>query len=853
MKTNLFILNLILLCCTPGISQQGPMFNVDYSSYLSKHDIVYLEPEMEGYNGFPVGNGDLGGLLWCNNNGLNIQINKIDLYDIPESGRMTLRAAAQLKIDFGVPCYNYFYLSDFEGRLSLKNAKINIQSKTSFANTKVESFVDAGSNVWIIDCDVEYKEIMPGGAKAEISLERWGSRTFSSWYNDVNEKFEEGLGNTKARMLGNDLVIEESFDGGLKFSVACRVIQTPVKAELISNHTLTLRTEMLQKQHFQILVAVVTSKESQGTLESAIELLDRTEKKGPASVREAHQQWWDSFWKQSFVHLADDYVENIYYIRRYLMGSSSRGSYLVPFNGGLWVSNLDHRQWVSPHHWNIQSSYWGLAVQNDIALMRPYIETYYRLMPAAEKYALERGARDAILWSEIHDFNGDMVSAKSYGKINDFTPASQIGAIFWEYYKFSGSRECLRDTVYPFIKKAAEFYMQYLQWDETKQEYYIFPAQPYEHVENNQLKNTTSDLYMIEFLLKSCIEAALTLKVDADKIPEWKQMLTHLWKPPVLDIPSTGKVFGLAYTPAGEAYPSVEDYIKGQQYLYHFDAHTTSVYPAGVLGLDQKGSDYFNIACNISSRQPAWRNAITPGSIVSARLGQGDLAMEKVRNSINYLQHFTQGLFYNIDHWYLLSPYSDQLKNPELEAQRDYVYDRRSRYESKNAGTSGLYTYPFIQCGLEPMGIIGATLNEMLIQSHENKIRIFPAIPDKGFYAFKLRTRDAFMVSSMRDTTGFIPEVEIESLQGNTCRLQNPWKYRVRITSSSAKVIKYNIDKDNVISFSTTKGELYSIIPAGAKDQQPVQFDGSPNMKPKVLGHAILGKERTFRTPLRNK
>jgi alpha-L-fucosidase 2 len=169
-----------------------------------------------------------------------------------------------------VPCYNYFYLSDFEGRLSLKNAKINIQSKTAFADTKVESFVDAGSNVWIIDCDVEYKEIMPGGAKAEISLERWGSRTFSSWYNDVNEKSEEGLGNTKARMVGNDLVIEEKFDGGLQFSVACRVLQTPVKAELISSHTLTLRTEMLQKQHFQIMVAVVTSKESQGLILEAV-------------------------------------------------------------------------------------------------------------------------------------------------------------------------------------------------------------------------------------------------------------------------------------------------------------------------------------------------------------------------------------------------------------------------------------------------------------------------------------------------------------------------------------------------------------------------------------------------------
>ena len=846
MKNNILTLAFLFILSETLWAQQSPPFVVDQDNYLSKHDIVYLEPEMEGFNGFPVGNGDLGGMVWCNNNGIDIQINKIDLYDIPESNRMTLRSAARLKIDFGVPCYNYFYLTDYESRLSLQKARINMRSTTPFSDTRVESFVDANSNVWIIDCEAEYKGLMQEGAKVEVNLERWGSRPFRGWYNSVEDNPEDGLENTRSRIHVKDLVIEDAFDGGLNFSVVCRVINTPVKADRISGHTLKFQTEMFHKQHFQVLVAVVTSNESGNATDDAIKLLDKTEQKGLVEVREAHQEWWDSFWKQSFVHLADDYVENIYYLRRYLMGSSSRGRYLVPFNGGLWVWNHDHRQWVTPHHWNTQSSYWGLAAQNDIRLIRPYIDTYFRLMPAAEKYALSRGVRDAILWSEAHDFSGRMVSATWSNMINDFTPASQIGVIFWEYYKFTGDKECLRDTVYPFIRKATEFYMQYLKWDKEKQQYYIYPAQPYEHAEINQLKNTTSDRYMIEFLLKSSMEAAKTLKVDKDKIPQWEHVLTHLWEPPVLEVPSVGKVFGIAWQPDGEPYPTAENYQKVRDGLYHFDAHTTSVYPAGVLGLDQTGTDYFNIAFNISSRQPAYRNAITPGSIVSARLGQGDLAMEKVRNSIDYLQHFTQGLFYNIDHWYLLSLYSDMVKNPELELQRDYVYDRRTRYTTNKAGSSGLYAYPFIQCGLEPMGIIGTTVNEMLIQSHENKIRIFPAIPSKGEYAFRLRARGAFMVSSLRDTSGYIPEVEIESLQGNPCCLQNPWLNRVKITSTAGKVIKYIIDKNNVISFKTVKGEIYLILPAGADDPEPVKFSGSPNMHPKVFGHAVLGKERTF-------
>ena len=46
-----------------------------------------------------------------------------------------------------------------------------------------------------------------------------------------------------------------------------------------------------------------------------------------------------------------------------------------------------------------------------------------------------------------------------------------------------------------------------------------------------------------------------------------------------------GKVFGLAFTENNEVYPDAKTNIQG----YHFDAHTTAVFPAGVLGWIIKG------------------------------------------------------------------------------------------------------------------------------------------------------------------------------------------------------------------------------------------------------------------------
>lgn len=51
-------------------------FEVD-DDYLSKHDIVYFSPTQLEAEGFPMGNGDIGGMVWNHDNGIELQINKM--------------------------------------------------------------------------------------------------------------------------------------------------------------------------------------------------------------------------------------------------------------------------------------------------------------------------------------------------------------------------------------------------------------------------------------------------------------------------------------------------------------------------------------------------------------------------------------------------------------------------------------------------------------------------------------------------------------------------------------------------------------------------------------------------------
>ena len=819
--------------------QANPFFEVD-EDYLTKHDIVYKTPAYKGSEGFPIGNGDLGGMIWNHKNGIEIQVNKNDLFDQPgEESLATLRGGARLSIDLGTPGFEWLYLDDFDGRLSLKNAEVSFYAETPFAENRISSWIAADRNVWIVQINSSNKEKFANASTIRVGLERYGSRAFPGWYGGYSKNTTTGLGNTRSEIRAKDIILEETFNG-LKFSIVCRVIGDDVRPQKISSNRVELETGTLKDHNISLLVSLVTSNESDTPTLSAMELLDEVEDETIEVLKEKHRSWWHSFWERSFVHLGDDYIENIYYLRRYLMGSSSRGKFPVVFNGGLWTWNHDVRNWVTPHHWNTQQQYWGLCPQNDCELLHPYLNTYFDRIPEAEKHAELRGSQNAILWSEPHDFFGSMTFWDRGDMINNFTPASQIAGFFWEYYQYTGDGIFLEEKAYPFLKKAAEFYVQKLEWDSQKDEYYIYPSQPYESPRSNDLKNPVTDRNMIISTMSACIEAAQILNLDKNKIKEWQHIINHIWPIPYVEQSGVGETVHLAYHPDGSIYPGQE--LAGD-WLNHFSANTLLVFPANIIGLDQEGSREFKAMVNTVKDHVPYRNAISPDPIVAARLGLGNVVIERLTEGIRRLQHFPQGLFYNIDHWYNLSLYADSLKQPDITAQRDYIYDERAHYPDGHPAN------PFIQCGLEPMSVIGAAVNEMLLQSNEEKIRIFPAVPEGWAPAFKLRARGAFVVSSKLREDGSIPGILIESQAGNVCTLVNPWKdvkvsvFRIDVERNS---VSHKTKENDLIEFRTQPDASYVIFPEGKKVGEITTFKGKRNEESKSFLEATLGKDRNF-------
>ena len=824
------LLHTLLLARAAADMPSAP-FKVD-ESYLSRHDIVYLAPTQLEAEGLPLGNGDMGGLVWTHDNGVELQINKNDVWSGPETGggpagaMCVPRHCARVKIDFGLPVFSWIHhLDEFEGRLVMRKGEVWYSATTGFAKTTVGSWLAQDRNVWVLQCENRWNGAFVEDARstARVTLERLGSRAFGGWYaGGFPRDPKSGIGRTTTWIDGNDILLEETGDN-VQVVVACRILGGDARPLRINNHLVEAATE---QSTFTVLIGVATREDAADPRKAAGALLDQAERETVEKLKAAKDDWYRAFWAKSFVKLGDDYLENIYYLRRYLMGAGSRGKYPVVFNGGLWRWNRDVVNWITPHHWNTQQQYWGLCAQNDGELMLPYLDTYDRMagQPGMAELAARRGAPDnAILLAEMHQFDGTMVDPDRGDMRHNFTPAAQVASRFWEYYEYGGDRAYLAAKGYPFMKRAANFYLQKLEWDAGKNRFFLRASVYEDGGGRGPALNPLSDRNCIEALFLSCIAAATELGCDADLIPKWRHVLDHLWERRLVSEKDIeGEVIAASDEP-------------GKYGVKAWGVGGAIAFPAGLIGVDQRDGPLGKAVLNYLRSLNGYMYSHHPTPVIAARMGAGDEALKLLRDGVAEMQYFPSGLMFNC------RGYPSSLYDLNLKVNLIGGPDRPT-----------IKWRDFFQCGMETMSIAATAMNEMMLQSNEGKIRVFPAVPaewESAPLAFTLLARGGFLVSSGRDK-GAVGPVGIRSLRGQPCRLQNPWPGQAVAVFDAAtnKPVEVRAEAGDVLVFATAADREYVVRPANAAPLAARTVHRStPNQSPKKLGEKrMLGIGKGF-------
>jgi alpha-L-fucosidase 2 len=279
-------------------------------------------------------------------------------------------------------------------------------------------------------------------------------------------------------------------------------------------------------------------------------------------------------------------------------------------------------------------------------------------------------------------------------------------------WQVTQDRDYLRQKAYPFASEVAAFWERYLRFEAGR---YVIRGDAAGEGTGDDL-NAIQSLGLVRALFVFMREASEVLGTDADRRATWRHILEHLSEFPTQE--RQGKTV-FAYTEQGFRWGEA---CGNSIQLQH-------VFPAGCLGLDS-----------------------APELLVIARETVRQLGTWGDGNAFASL--YTQAARVGYDPEIILKELTGQLRSPHA---------LPNLYLSYGGG------------GIETCGGITGAINEMLMQSHEEVIRLFPCWPAGRDAAFRgLRARGAFLVSARR-AGGVVREVSIFAERGGPCKLAWPW------------------------------------------------------------------------------
>ncbi|MEC0227560.1 glycosyl hydrolase family 95 catalytic domain-containing protein [Paenibacillus alba] len=613
---------------------------------------------------------------------------------------------------------------------------------------------------------------------------------------------------------------KEQYDP-FSFIVMMRIIGAKGSVVADSNDRLQIALQDTEA-HMTLLTTVVTEEETKELLHTA---LMRLNKPFPhVNDRVAHHQaHWKSFWSRSSITLPDAMLEELWYINLYAIAccSGQGGTMREQACGlnGLWDIKQPTK-WGSMWYWdvNIEAAFWPLYMANHLEAAEVFNEGLLFYVQLAEQMAKQFHGLDGIAGDYPHAL---------YVSIWPW-----CAQFLWDYYRYSMDLDFLREKAYPLFKQLATFFEGYLQVNAETGRYDVFPDISPE--QGPLTRNSTCSLGTIKYLFKIAIESGKRLgEAEADQ-RKWLQIVNNLAEYPT----AMSKRYGDILLDS--------EWAPADLHLRH-PSLLMPIYPIGEIDKNreplwrQRAENTLRYAANeteFGMFQFGWL------SCAASRLGKGNTAIRLL---------YEQG----ID----LSLRCNGLFAEETERWMNYC----------NITNEPLY-HP---CMMEASGEMVAAVNEMLLQSYDGVIHVFPALPSGeseqersiGLYEHevenKVRTYEkwsdcsfqgvlavgAFEISAELKNGG-TTWVYIRSKAGSKAVIRNPFHCSQTVlvakkTGHSWSQVDYD-QENGCMLFDTEKNGEYAMYPH-AESLLPEFFQFKPNPIPVQRAHPLVHEAHTHR------
>lgn len=839
-------------------------FAVDYAAYLAQHDVVYETPAANPWEGIPLGDGEAGALLWMPPGGPRWELGRCDLWDDgperpfgswnkeDEEVATALRAAGNLTISTGLPALDWLYLKEFVARLEVFPARATLRATTPFSEVELAAFASREAGVLVID----YRDALAEPVPRRISLERWGSRVFAHWYATIVRDPSRGLDGTDAGTDDGRIWITQRTRSN-RFAVALAIDGANAVAARDHSRSASITIPPAGATTFRLYLAIVSDEQAADPLAAALERVDAARREGSEALLDRHRARWADFWSRSFVKLPDGYLENLWYLNHYLMGSSSLGDYPPHFINGIWNGFHDVRSWNHYYHWNQEEAAWPVAAAGHPELARGYLRMRAAALPRAMASARRMGQAGAW-YNDVFERRGWQAEGPPI-----YTPGLQIALDAWRIWRHTGDETFLRDVAWPLMRETCRFYLGMLVPGDDGR-YHLPESHPYEHASGYMVRDCLTDLAHVRAAFPK-VAAVAERMGDAAFAGRLRDVAAKLPDAELIPIPASylkdgpeGPVFVGGWSEGTK--PPFDRMVcvgrrvpDGRPIYFRADrdgvgpdaifpgADESLVYPSGMVGLKDRGSDLFRAAqCSaVANWGEIMGWSVSP--IVFARLGMADHVAEALRRHIVHFQHFPQGLW------------NYQGSQDGSATDLASTLDVNDRFQESDRFL--FPRWPNTHFGLEAGAVVQTAINEAFLQSYEGTIRLCPAVPKDWDGAFVLWAEGGFRVA-VRTCAGRAVAAEIMSARGEPCRFipetdGDPARWIVRDAATGevvpARVERGAVGFDAALVFDTVAGRSYHVAPADAlQDAAAVVFIAERVEHPKQRDKRWIGIPRRW-------
>jgi alpha-L-fucosidase 2 len=443
-----------------------------------------------------------------------------------------------------------------------------------------------------------------------------------------------------------------------------------------------------------------------------------------------HKQWWLNYWQQSSVSIPDPQLEKQYYLEMYKFGAASRkGSPPITLQAVWTADNGKLPPWKGDLHndLNTQLSYWPSYIGNHPEEGAVFTDWLWQYKTSFEQYAKKYFGADGINVPGVATLTGEPMGGWHMYSLSP-TIGAWLAQHFYLQWRYTMDREFLKNRAYPWFSATATFLEQVT---EIKNGIRQLPMSSSPEFRDNRMEAwfldmSNYDLALCMFTFEKAAELAaeLNLLTEAE---HWNAILTEFGE---YDLDETGGLTVAKDFPLNESHR-------------HF-SHTMAFHPLGLLDFDNP--DDKQIIENSIRRMEKNGSSQWCGYSFSwlaniyARMYRGEDAAKVLR------------IFASC----FCSPNSFHLNGDQCKAgYSSFTYD------------------PFT---LEGNFAFAAGVQEMLLQSHNGVIQIFPAVPSdwKNISFENLRTEGAFLISAGKEN-GILDAFTISAPEGGIARIKLPF------------------------------------------------------------------------------